>query len=41
MNEEKWIKIKNIFEINLDALKQIAFNQNIAIPKRLKKLLVN
>ncbi|TQC54939.1 hypothetical protein, partial [Mycoplasmopsis cynos] len=37
MNEEKWIKIKNIFEINLDALKQIAFNQNIAIPKRLKK----
>ncbi|VEU64637.1 hypothetical protein [Mycoplasmopsis cynos] len=38
MNEEKWIKIKNIFEINLDALKQIAFNQNIAIPKRLKKL---
>ncbi|WP_155396999.1 hypothetical protein [Mycoplasmopsis canis] len=38
MDNQKWEKIKEVFNINLETLKQIAFNQNLAIPKRIKKL---
>lgn len=38
MNNEKWEKIKELFNINREALSEIAFNPNLEIPKRIKKL---